>query len=224
MKTDYKVHFARSELDGPKVGQVIGRLTVIGTAPRLKYRDRWLVRCCCGNSKIILGVKLRARETLSCGCLIKEHAARLNRSHGMSGTKVYSAWLNMRIRCLNKKHYKYPDYGGRGIKICRRWMKFENFLADMGLPPPGHTLERSKNNEGYNPKNCVWATLEQQANNRRSSILFEFENICLSLPQWGRRLDVPFQTLYWRFRKGWPIHRILKEATLRTPEMMAGEA
>ena len=73
----------------------------------------------------------------------------------------------MKQRCLNPKHKSYPDYGGRGITVCERWMSFANFLEDMGLRPPGKTLDRIRVNEGYCKDNCKWSTSRQQQNNRR---------------------------------------------------------
>src|SRR5215475_6407743 len=92
--------------------------------------------------------------------------------HGHSGvvkTKTYRCWLHLRQRCQNPNDPKYPIYGGRGIKCCTRWNSYENFLADMGEPPtPQHTIERRDNNSGYKPSNCYWATVDEQAKNRRN--------------------------------------------------------
>jgi hypothetical protein len=89
------------------------------------------------------------------------------RTHGRTRDSMHRAWVNMRQRCLNPHDRRYKDYGGRGIKVCERWMKFENFVADMGERPAGLTLERKNNDGDYEPGNCCWATPKQQANNRR---------------------------------------------------------
>lgn len=89
-------------------------------------------------------------------------------THGKTDTKVHCAWMSMRLRCGNKNNKCYEIYGGRGIKVCKRWARFENFLKDMGEPPSDkHSLDRIDSNKDYKPSNCRWATTTEQNRNRR---------------------------------------------------------
>lgn len=103
----------------------------------------------------------------------QEKEGRLKRSnnfkHGLNKTPVHNSWRAMRERCRRKHHRQYKDYGGRGIKVCARWKKFENFLADMGHPPKGYWIERVNKNGNYCPSNCKWASPKEQNRNRRDN-------------------------------------------------------
>ena len=91
----------------------------------------------------------------------------------MSFTPTYKSWDSMKDRCLRAGHSSYKNYGGRGISVCERWMKFENFLSDMGLRPEGKTLDRIDNNGNYEPGNCRWSSATEQHRNTRAVVLSE---------------------------------------------------
>ena len=127
----------------------------------------------------------------------------------------YRIWTNMRRRCLNPADSGWPKYGGRGIKVCARWMVFAAFFADMGArPDPKLTLERIDNNGNYEPGNCKWATRAEQAANKRPPRLklLTLDGVTLSKAAWAKRLGIKPATIYQRLRYGWSVER-----TLTTP-------
>ena len=148
-----------------KSGDKYGRLTIVEEKPSVNGRRYVTTKCDCGNQKNIRLDSLRQGKTTSCGCYNKES----KRTHGLSYHSLYASYNQMKSRCYNPNRKKYKDYGGRGIKVCDRWLNsFENFLQDMGERPKGKTLDRINNDGNYEPNNCRWATIvEQRINQRR---------------------------------------------------------
>jgi hypothetical protein len=128
---------------------------------------RWVCKCDCGNESTVRTAALRNGNTGSCGCWKREVLPAATTKHGLSTHPLYATWKGMRNRCNNPRAPRYKDYGGRGIAVCKRWDKFQNFLADMGERPPGTTLDRKNNDRGYSKRNCRWATPAEQSSNKR---------------------------------------------------------
>lgn len=188
-------------------GDVYNKLTVLERSPLKK--GCFICKCECGNTKEILGSSLRNENTKSCGCLLQETTGKRFRTHGMFKTKIYAVWNNMKQRCTNPTHKKFKDYGARGINVCKRWLNFQNFYADMGEAPPKHSLERINNNKGYSKSNCKWATIKEQQNNRRICISLTFCGKTLNAVQWAKELGISKGVIYRRFHKGWNVNEIL---------------
>jgi hypothetical protein len=160
-------------------GKTFGRLTVIEKAPSRNGRARWKVQCLCGTETVVAAGDLQNGHTTSCGCrrrqTCSERMTRLNTTHGHTRngrpSPTYKSWDSMFARCYNEKAPNYHLYGARAIKVCRRWFSFANFLADMKERLAGTTLDRKENDKGYTPSNSRWATVAQQARNRRNGRL-----------------------------------------------------
>lgn len=154
--------------------QRIGRLRLVRSwLSGTKSKRYWLCVCSCGSSVTVRQDALtKENPTKSCGCLQKEYArtGKARRSHGQTYSGAWYSYYSMMKRCYDPKEKAYPDYGGRGITVCRKWrLSFENFYADMGDRPDNATLGRRDNDAGYTARNCFWATRTEQARNTRST-------------------------------------------------------
>jgi hypothetical protein len=183
-----------------------GRLCVVKRV-RLpnKKEGVWECLCTCGTTSFVSGTNLRSGNVVSCGCSINEKRQFNNRTHGLSKTPTYNNWANMVQRCTNPKVPGYRDYGARGIRVCKRWLLFSNFYADMGKCPEHHTIERINNNRGYTPSNCCWATWLTQNNNKRSNRRLTVGTLTLCLTEWARLAGIRHATLRERLDRGWPV-------------------
>lgn len=158
-------------------GDRFGRLTALEITETRTFPSGTSVhfrqcRCDCGIVTMASETKLRSGNRRSCGCLLSDVTAERNMTHGHAAgrnkrDRIYNVWASMLARCTNPKSHAYHNYGGRGISVCDRWMKFENFLQDMGAPPPGLTIDRINNDGNYCKENCAWKTRLDQARNRR---------------------------------------------------------
>lgn len=214
----------KTALKSPPIspGQRYGRLTAVRFVDREPphYRERWLFRCDCGREKAIRVSRVKAGETKGCHCGLA------NQRHGYASVGVegpeYRAWVSMRHRCYSPAYRYYGDYGGRGIAVCERWLSgdgqrtgLECFLADMGpRPTPGHSLDRWPDVNGdYGPENCRWATSTEQSRNTRRAQVVLVSGRPMALADAAAQSGVPYQTVYGRLRRGWPIERALARRT-----------
>lgn len=197
-------------------GQRFGRLLVLSRGKVLHpdathYRMYWKCRCDCGTEKEIVQDSLLNRVK-SCGCLKREQTVLRMTTHGKTRSETWKIWVGMRKRCYSTKSSGYLKYGSRGIQMCARWRNsFENFLTDMGERPTAMTIERIDNEKDYSPDNCRWATLLDQASNRRDTVrVFDGE----SLAQCARRLGLKYKSLHnWHRIHGLPIEEAILKAT-----------
>ena len=186
------------------VGKRFGRWIVVSENGCRVNGIFWNCLCDCGNSGIVSGMVLRDGRSKSCGCLMKEQAKARMTTHGHSFTRTYSIWSGMVNRCANPSQPSYKEYGGRGIKVCKKWRRFSGFLADMGDAPEGKTLDRIDNDKGYSKKNCRWSTGHEQAMNRRVRKI-QWRGETHTIGQWALILGVDRSNLHHRLLRGWTI-------------------
>ncbi len=123
---------------------------------------------------------------------------------------TYRSWLAMLYRCTNQTYGRFKDYGGRGIKVCQRWMEFASFLEDMGERPVGLTIERKDNLGNYCPENCVWGSPKAQARNRRSNVNLTYNGRTQCISKWAEETGIERQTIQQRLRRGWTVEQSLE--------------
>jgi hypothetical protein len=137
----------------------------------------WKCLCACGAKTIVRGTNLYNNTTKSCGCLRRQLTSQRRTTHGLTKSPTWRSWSSMKTRCNNPNYSESHSYKGRGIKICDRWDKFENFLQDMGERPKGTSLDRIDVNGNYEPSNCRWATKDEQAQNKRKTKLINKDTL-----------------------------------------------
>lgn len=213
-------------------GTRYGMLTVVAFAGLNPTRNsRWLCRCDCGEERVHTGANLKRGNILSCGCRRRGPRV-IDPVASHPDFSVYSAMLD---RCNSANSRSYHRYGGRGIKLCRRWVEggFRAFIADMGARPAGrHSIDRIDNNGGYwcgkaecpecgplnRVPNCRWATPKQQQRNRNVNVRLTHNGETLTLVEWAEKLGIRYTTLKRRYETGKAVEDVLRPGRLPTPE------
>lgn len=195
-------------------GQKFGRLTVVERAKNdTKNNTQWLCQCECGNKVIIRRHHLISDNTNSCGCLQKQRVSETHFIHGHNSyhqSKTHKTWHSMLQRCNNPKCQEYKNYGGRGIKVCKAWMKFEGFLQDMGERPPNLTLDRKNNDGDYCKENCRWITNKEQQRNKRTNRAITIGDETKCVAGWCEELGLRYHTVITRLQRGWSDEEALE--------------
>lgn len=171
-------------------GQRYGMLVALEAAGARKGNAMWLFQCDCGNKTTTTANAVRTGKTRSCGCERVRVSTQLRLTHGQSSSRTYRIWRHMLNRCQMPHHPKFHRYGGRGIKVCDAWKKYEQFVLDMGPAPDGMSIDRIDNNGDYTPANCRWATDVEQAANRSVTRWFVIEGRRQHLAAWCRELGL----------------------------------
>lgn len=186
------------------IGEKIYKLTII---EELKERDKygnrqWLCQCECGNKKIYTTSNLNVVK--GCGCAKGKHKC--------SQTKLYRTYQRMKNRCYRKNYPQYNNYGGRGIKVCDEWLNdfltFKNWSLENGYKE-GLSIDRINPNGNYEPNNCRWITMFEQASNKRNNIFYTINGETKTQAQWCRTYNIPVTNVRRRLNSGWDIETAL---------------
>lgn len=179
-----------------EAGEIFGRWSVVGSGFKKRHV---LCRCRCGTERDVYVNSLTSGLSKSCGCYKAEQTSKRRRTHGhtVNGkSKEYLAWVSMIARCKYESSTSHRDYGARGIRVCEKWQKsFEAFLEDVGhAPSTKHSIERLDFDGHYEPSNVVWATVSQQANNKRNNKRISIGPRTQTLAMWLREKDMAMST------------------------------
>lgn len=205
-----------------QVGKRFGRLQVVAWGGH-KVNGSLVLTCFCdcGTWKRIKELDLMSGHSRSCGCLHREQVGDNLRTHGLSTSGEHKVWRGMKDRCSNPKFSGYKNYGGRGIKVCERWLNsFENFYADMGpKPSPNLTIHRVDNDGDYCKENCIWTTRKVQGRYKTNTLWIKHNGVRKALSAWAEDLGFSYSVLHARLQRGWSA-----EKTLITPLKRTGGA
>ena len=203
-------------------GQRFGKLTVVEIAEHIKGKHiKWRCVCDCGKALEVLGCNLTTGHTKSCDCYKRQRTSETKITHGMSNSRLNHIWKTIHSRCELNSNKSYKDYGGRGITVCSEWKYFESFMEwAMENGYQEHlTIERINVNGNYEPSNCKWVTIKEQANNKTNNVFITYKGETKTLAQWAEYLDLPYKTLYnrlkflkWSIEETFekPVYEILK--------------
>jgi hypothetical protein len=204
------------------IGKRFGLLEVREyTRSDLRSNRYYLCECDCGTVKEVRLDHMKRGSIASCRCAQREAVSASLTKHGNArvghATREYHTWQNMKARCTNPRDAGYRNYGARGIQVCGRWMdSFENFLDDMGHRPEGRSLDRIDVNGDYEPSNCRWATIRQQARNTTRNVRLTHNGKTQCVADWADELGIKRFTLMARLHRGWSIQQALETPLART--------
>lgn len=200
------------------IGERFGRLVVHARADNFVSRSgkaypAFQCVCDCGERAVVLGQALRSGNTKSCGCYARDVlSTRKTQINRATYPGEYNSWAQMRSRCHDPKANGYKNYGGRGVSVCDRWASFEQFVADMGPRPAGHSIERKDSSGDYEPGNCCWASRREQSRNTRRTVRVTIDGETLPLVDWAARFGISYGCVRSRIRRG-----MVAEVALRKP-------
>ena len=200
-------------------GKRFGRYVVLRYVGENKaHESLWECKCDCGNIRVVPGVRLRKGGALSCGCYHRDEMVNRLTSHGLSESRIYDIWKELKQRCTNESNIKYKYYGEKGITVCDEWansfISFYNWSIENGYNE-SLTIDRIDSNKGYNPSNCRWVSYKVQNNNKGNNVRIEMDGVVKTISEWCECYNVPFRRVSDRIRKGWDLRKALTTPPLK---------
>lgn len=203
------------------IGKKYGMLTVLEQTRKVGRKLYFKCQCDCGNALEVRKDGLTTGHSKSCGCVREQwmQSGNLNKKHGLYEDRAYWVWAKIKSRCYNPNARQYENYGGRGIRMCDEWQdpqKFVEWCYQTGydkLAPKGEcTIDRIDVNGNYEPSNCRWATALEQANNKRNTVRYKYNEKSMTIAEWSSELKIPYATLYTGLvRQGKPISHFIND-------------
>lgn len=205
------------------IGKRFGKLEVLEISRRERTKSGSLkiyfdCVCACGNKVEVVYQQLKEGKTISCGCYRKQKVIENNTTHNQSNTRLYKIYMGMKKRCYNKKCEAYSYYGGKGIKICDEWSSYETFMqwALSNGYSDDLSIDRIDSNGDYEPNNCRWVSIKEQANNKSNNTVLEFNGRQMTIAQWSEVTGIEKTVISRRIHLGWDIQRALTEPVHNT--------
>lgn len=191
-------------------GKRYGLLVPLYRVENDKYgRSAWMCKCDCGTKKVISANDMRSGKTRSCGCLEKYNRSifgtRSKRTHQMKNTRIYHIWQGAKNRVFNQNDKHWPDYGGRGITMCKEWATSFECFRDWAFAngySENLTIDRIDVNGDYCPENCRWVTKADQQRNKRNNRYYTYNGKTQLIPAWAKEFGVTDSTIRSRIRRG----------------------
>ena len=198
----------KKDLTGKRFGRLI--VLKLSNTQIPKANRRWDCICDCGNEVTTVGSNLVTGHTKSCGCLNIEAARNRKLVHGKTNTKIHSVWNEMKQRCNNPNAGKFPQYGGRGISVCKEWsdnfLSFFSWATENGYKE-GLSIDRINPDGNYEPDNCRWTTNKVQCNNKTNNRIYEIDGLSYTLQQLADISGINNGTIRSRLKRGWDIKK-----------------
>lgn len=197
-----------------------GRLVMLERAYPGKHGYYWKCQCDCGNIVYAIGTRVMQGHVRSCGCLYRDTKPTLR--HGEARNRLYNLWSSMKARCNNPSNTRYAQYGGRGIRVCDEWQRFDAFRDwayangyEINAEYGKTTIDRIDPNGDYEPSNCRFADMKTQANNKLTNVRIEYNGETRTLAEWSEHFGINDGTLRDRYKRGLRGDRLFAQKDLR---------